>query len=471
MAKSLKRGIVSVLIANIINLGFSLLSNFLLPRYLSVDTYAELKTFQLYALYAGLLHFGYVDGLYLKYGGNDISDINIHDLEDSLSTLRAFQLLITAVMIMVGIISKNAVMVAFGISILPANMMACFKYLYQAVGEFDIYSRVINGTTISYFILNIIYLFVVKTDNPIFYISVYIIVDIILWIVLEIKLHKKYSIPFKALYVKINQLKDNISTGILLTLGNFSSTFLTGMDRWFIKALLDNASFAQYSFAVSMENFMNVAVSPVSITMYNYFCRETDTLKFRKVRNAVQIFAAFLISCAFPAKYILERFIPKYTDSTSVMFYLFGAQLFYIIIKCIYVNLYKAQKRQKQYFSRIVIVIVIGAILNASFYLVYKGKEAFAVGTLVSAMIWWILCSIDHKELVYNLKEIIYLILIEIAYLICGIRLSTLLGFFVYLALTSFISFVLLRKDLSFLLSTGKSTIIGFVGSRKHHNI
>lgn len=33
-------------------------------------------------------------------------------------------------------------------------------------------------------------------------------------------------------------------------------------------------AFAQYSFAVSVENFLNLAITPVTTTLYNYFCRE-----------------------------------------------------------------------------------------------------------------------------------------------------------------------------------------------------
>ena len=54
--------------ANVISLLFNLLTSFLLPKYLSVDGYAAIKTFQLYVVYVGLLHLGYADGMYLKYG-------------------------------------------------------------------------------------------------------------------------------------------------------------------------------------------------------------------------------------------------------------------------------------------------------------------------------------------------------------------------------------------------------------------
>jgi O-antigen/teichoic acid export membrane protein len=125
-----------------------------------------------------------------------------------------------------------------------------------------------------------------------------------------------------------DELIKNIKAGILLTVGNLSSVVLTSMDRWFVKALMTTLAFAQYSFAVSMENFMNVAVTPVTTTLYNYFCKATDEVKVRKARNYVMIFAALIVSCAFPARFILEVYLTKYIDSAKVMFLLFAAQIF-----------------------------------------------------------------------------------------------------------------------------------------------
>ena len=44
----LKKGIIRILLANILNMLFSMGTNFLLPKYVSVDTYAQIKTYQLY---------------------------------------------------------------------------------------------------------------------------------------------------------------------------------------------------------------------------------------------------------------------------------------------------------------------------------------------------------------------------------------------------------------------------------------
>ena len=45
---NLKKGIITILKANLINLIFYLLISFLLPKYLSVESYAYIKSFQLF---------------------------------------------------------------------------------------------------------------------------------------------------------------------------------------------------------------------------------------------------------------------------------------------------------------------------------------------------------------------------------------------------------------------------------------
>ena len=69
---NLSNGILTVLISNIYILVLNVLTSFLLPKFLSVDSYAQIKTFQLYIGYAGLLHLGYVDGMYVRNGGKEL---------------------------------------------------------------------------------------------------------------------------------------------------------------------------------------------------------------------------------------------------------------------------------------------------------------------------------------------------------------------------------------------------------------
>ena len=133
-------GVITVLIANIINLGFSILTSFLLPKFLSVETYATIKTFQLYVGYVGLLHLGYVDGMYIKNGGKKLSELSSENLSTSISTLRVIETILMAALIMLAVLIQDIVFIAFVLAIIPLNMSAYFQNLFSAVGEFKKYS-------------------------------------------------------------------------------------------------------------------------------------------------------------------------------------------------------------------------------------------------------------------------------------------------------------------------------------------
>ena len=160
-----EKGLMYVLIANFINLGFNLITNFVLPKELSVESYATIKTFQLYVSYAGLFHFGFVDGMYLKYGGKNVQDIRGEDLRTNLSTLRFFEIAVTIICAFVAVVLKQEVLAFFALSILPLNLANYFKQLYQATGEFSLYGKIMNANTILIFFANMIWIFLIKTDK------------------------------------------------------------------------------------------------------------------------------------------------------------------------------------------------------------------------------------------------------------------------------------------------------------------
>ena len=197
---------------------------------------------------------------------------------------------------------------------------------------------------------------------------------------------------------------------------------------------------------------MNTAITPVTVTLYNYFCKTTDINQIRKVRNYVMVFASAIVSCAFPARFILEIYLNKYINSLQVMFLLFAAQIFYIIIKSIFVNLYKAQRKKKIYFIKLVAVIAIAFIFNIVCYKIVQVKESFAVGTLLSAICWYFLCLPDFKKIKYTFKEMIYPFIQVIAFLVCGFVFNAIVGCTIYIMFTVATTFIFLTKEFNDIL-------------------
>lgn len=447
MDKELKRGIYLIFIANMINVIFSLLANFLLPKYLSVESYAAIKTFQLYVSYVGLFHLGYIDGMYLKYGGSVLGKELNEDFAKNISTMHWFQLCITIMITVFALFSHDWIIVLFAISILPQNIASYFKFLYQATGAFNLYGKIMNLSTISTFALNMILLFVFRTDQYLIYVFCYVILYYVIWMILEIQFKRQHIIMAVKKF-SWKELTVNIRDGILLTLGNLASMLLTSMDRWFVKAFLTIFDFAQYSFAVSVENFLNVAITPITTTLYNFFCRERNVEKQSNILRYVLVFATILPAVAFPVKFILECFLNNYIDSTKTMFYLFAAQMFYIIIKSVFVNLYKVEKKQKIYFIKLVIILGVGFGFNILCYAVIHVKEAFALGTLFSATVWFFITVVDFRKLNFMLREYIYLLGQVILFLVIGLNFKSVLGFVLYICGTFIMLSIFMRDTL-----------------------
>lgn len=460
-----KRGMVSVFAANIINMLISILTNFLLPKYLSIDTYSIIKTYRLYVSMIGIFHLGYIDGMYLKYGGKSLREIGNTEIENDLSTFRIFQIAITAVLLAAVLLIKNdLVYIAVVLTIASTNLATYFKYVYQAIGEFHKYSRLMNLTTLATFVLNIALLFIVKTDNYTLYVCGYVVINLIIWIVIEVYFERSIGIHLNKLIFSFQRVIENIKDGILLLFGNFTNMLLSSMDRWFVKALMDTYNFAQYSFACSMESMVNLAVTPITVTLYNYFCKVTDKKRITLLRNCMMVIGAGFIVAAFPAKFILEIYLTKYMDSSTVLFLLFGAQYFYIVIKSIFVNLYKARHEQKRYFIKLIVVLIIGFVLNGLFYALLHTKEAFAVGTFISAGIWFVFSARDFREYTLGPREILYSVIICVGFLTTGYIMGAIVGFLVYAVIYFASTFVLMKKEFRYLLDYA----LGFAKRKKY---
>ncbi len=447
MNNNLKKGLITIFSANIINLIFNILTNFLLPKYLSVETYAKIKTFQLYTTYVGIFSLGYADGMYLRYGGKKIEDIDKNKLKAGMFSFRIMMIIESIIIIPIAYLYGDMVILGFCFTILSMNMTSYFKNLYQAVGEFKLYSRILNLTTILTFLANMSLLFIMDTDNYLLYLISYILVDTFIWLLLE------YNI--KGLIIEKNEKVDfsfsiiceDIKSGFTLMVGNFSNILLSSMDRWFVKIMMSTSQFAYYSFAVTMEGFLNVAITPITVTLYNYFCNYNNKEDVTRIRKYIMILASILISLAFPAKFVIEIYLTNYLEAINVLFILFATQIMYIIIKGVYVNLYKATKQQNKYFKRLVLILIIGAILNYLFIKVYPYKEAFAYGTLLSSCIWLIFSIHDFKKYNFTINELIYMGIEAFIFIILGINCNSILGFIIYSTVTLLMMRLLIRKE------------------------
>jgi O-antigen/teichoic acid export membrane protein len=446
----LKKDLLKVFSSNFINLVIGIITGFLVPAFLSLDQYAFLKTFTLYVSYVGILHFGFIDGIYIKYGGKLEEEIDKKKLKGEHRFLILFQLIVTILTSIIGFVLHDMILIAFSICILPINMQTLFKFLYQALGEFDIYSRIMILTPLLLLFVNLFNIFILRIDNFWPFVIGNILTYYAVFIGLEIYFLEKYKGTSST--IDYTEIRKHFKVGIVIMIANLSSMFFYSIDRWFVKFTLSIEDFAFYSFAISMMTVINVLINSITMTLYPYLARNQDKSMINKIKKYFLIIGTLSSGSYFIFVFIVNNFLPKYIPSLNVISILFAGYPAIIVINALYINLYKAQKCEKKYASAVLKMLLVAVLLNFAAIIIYKSNFTIAVATTISFYIWYLYSSKDFPELKINIKEKIYLVMFFITFLITNSYLNWLNGLLVYYIIITLINHLFYKYEAKLLI-------------------
>lgn len=427
---SLKNNILRIFSANFLTMISGIVIGFIVPAILSIESYSYVKTYMFYISYIGFLHFGFVDGMYIKYGGKELSEIDKSEFKSEHRVFISMQLIMTIIFFIIGILNVDIIMILMGLSILPMNTVAFHKMFYQATGQFKEYAKASYIYTSVYLGLNILLALVFRNKNYIYYCIASLFSNAIVYIILEVKFYKNT----KGIKAKYNSaIFNNVKVGFFVLLGNLSVLLFYAIDRWFIKIFLGVNDFAYYSFAVSMLNIISLLVNAIAITFYNYLAKDEDKEKIKRMKNYFLILGGVASLGYFALASIVSIFLTKYTPALNIIAISFASYPYMIVINALYVNLYKIRKDEKKYLRVVATMVIISAVYNTIAIFIWRSSEAIAIATTLSFITWYIYSMRDFKYLKSNLKEVIYLNSILVAFLVFSNYFNWLIGGIGYL--------------------------------------
>lgn len=442
---NLKRSLIRVFSANFFQLLVSLIVGFILPSILSVKGYAKLKTYTLLISYIGFFHFGFVDGLFIKYGGKEYSEIDKSILKGEHHFLLILELGLTAIFLTIGLVLKNTILVLFSLSIFPAVLNSFYKNIYQAIGEFKKYSILMYINILSTLIIDMLLVMYFKNTNYVYYCFATILSNVFSVFLFEYNFVKSL---YNEKTVINSGIFNNIKSGFFILLGNIIVVLLYSIDKWFVKIFLSINDFAYYSFAVSMLNIITVLVNAISITFYNYLFSNNSPDKIAVLREKLIVLGMYSSCSFFILKMIVVLFIPKYIQSLDIISIIFAIFPYMITINSLYINLYKVKKNESKYFKVVLLVLFVSIIYNSIGIWLYKNTSSIAFATLVTMITWFIYSTKDLKMNIGIKKIYLSLIFITTLFLICSNYLSWYIGLFAYILLLSFIVMIFYRNIL-----------------------
>lgn len=443
---NLKKVLIKVFSANFLQTIVSVVVGFVVPSILTIEGYANLKTYTLYITYIGLFHFGFIDGLYIKYGGKNKDDINISILKGEHLFLIVSQLIITFLGVLIYIFSKDFLVLLLSISILPLNLLNFHKQFNQSIGEFNVFARILNIYSIFYIILNLLFVFVFKINNYIFYCIINILSNLFAMVYSEI-LYKKYTKNNK-LEIKKDDIKKTINCGFFIMIGNLIAILLYAIDKWFIKLFFTTIDFSYYSFAISMFNIVIILLNSISITFYNVFAKNKNDSYVKKIKNNVLLIGSYSSSIYFILVFIINSFLKKYIPSLTIISLTFSTFPYLFIIKAIYVNLYKTRNLEKKYTKVVIGILIISIILNTISMFINKSTTYIAVATLLTFVIWYFYSIRDFKFLKISKFETCYLLIITFSFIYLTHNFNYIISFVLYNLVVTISSYILLKTNI-----------------------
>ena len=267
------------LLAQGMSLTVGFILNLIVPKYIDEYQYAYWHTFLLYVGYVGVLHFGLLDGLVLRYSQYDYEELDKDRIRSEFLALLIIITISWLPLFILGVSSTGLtktvlILVSFGI--LTKNIFTYNSYLFQITNRIHEYAFLIIMQRLVLAFLVLLFIFF-NQQNFIWYCIADLAGD-----VAGIFISYFYN---KELYFgKILSIKEilqetwlNISSGILLMFANWSAMLSVSGAKMIIEWKWGALVFGKSSFAFSVSNLFMSFILAISIVLFPSLKRNRKT--------------------------------------------------------------------------------------------------------------------------------------------------------------------------------------------------
>ena len=375
-SKKLAKNLILSIAAQIISIITSFVLGFVVPKFIDEYQYSYWQTYVLYAGYVGVLHFGLLDGIVLRYSQYDYDELDKPRIRSQFQLLSGFNSVLTLIGCIVSaflfdIVTKEIV-VLVSAGIITKNIFTYTSYSFQITNRITKYAFLVIAQRAAY-ALFVIILLACRVNDFYWYCIADLFGDmfgIALGAIFNRGMYFGKALPiiecFKEAWL-------NVSAGIMLMVANFSSNLIVGGAKMIVQWRWDELVFGQVSFSFSVSNIFLTFVTAISVVLFPSLKRmdeyELPSI-YTKIRNAISPLLFFAIIAYFPGCWILNIWLPNYVDSLVYLGILLPIIIFSSKVSLLTNNYLKAYRKEK-----LMLVINVAAVAI--------GMAVFAIGAYV----------------------------------------------------------------------------------------
>lgn len=352
-SNTIKKNVVLSIVAQMISLLVSCVLNLIVPKFIDEMQYAYWQTYVLYVSYVGILHFGLLDGIVLRYSQYDYDELNKAVLRSQFLILTIITT-ISAVIIAITTIEMNGqatktIVVLIAIGVITKNVFTYTSYTFQITNRINGYVRLVISQRLFYGI-GVLLLIVFGLKAFWLFCAMDLLADV-LGVLLGARSNQGLyfgSLPERR--VTMSELKLNMISGMMLLIANWSSMFVVGSARMIVQWHWDLLTFGKVSFAFSMSGLFLAFVTAASVVLFPSLKRmDEEQLPgvYRKIRNSLSPALFMCMIGYYPGCYILHLWLPAYENSLFYLGILLPIIVFTSKINLLTNNYLKAYRKER----------------------------------------------------------------------------------------------------------------------------
>ncbi len=441
--------------SNLISLIISSLVIFVVPKLIGVEEYGYWQVYLFYSSYVGFLHFGWNDGIYLRYGGEEYKKLDKRLFFTQFWMILFSQIMISFIIILGSKLlysnAKNELFIfnMIAINLIIVNVRFMLLYILQATNRMKEYSisTILDRFVYAIFIICLV-LFGINQYKPMIVADVVGKVISLLYLVyicrdIVIRKSSEFYFSFKEAFI-------NIKVGINLMFANIASNLILGIIKFGVQRVWSVATFGKVSLTLSISNLLMTFINALSLAIFPILRRTSkDKLPsmYSIIRTLLMISLLGLLIVYYPLKETLSLWLPQYTDSLEYMALIFPMVVYEGKVALLTNTYLKALRREKVILRVNIITVIISLIatLIITFYIknlvltMLSIVFLLAFRSILAELILSKFINIDVK------KDIMLEATLSITFISSGWFIDSWIGILLYL--TFYIVYLIIKKS------------------------
>jgi len=424
---------------------------------MGVEEYGYWQLYLFYSAYVGFLHFGWNDGIYLRYGGTEYKELDKELFFSQFYMLVVQQLIIAAIIFgsaAVFVINTKRIFVfeMIAICMVIANIRYMLLYILLGTNRIKEYALITMMDRILYCCLIIVFLLVGVREYKLM-----IAADLVgKFVSLTYAMYCCKDMVFRKIstfYISLKEAIENISVGIKLMFANISSMLIIGVVRFGIERSWDVATFGKISLTLNISNLMMLFIDAVGVVMFPVL-RRTDEKKLAGIYITMRDFLMVILLGAlivyYPLRIVMSAWLPKYAGSLMYMALVFPMCVFEGKMSLL-INTYLKTLRKEKLMLRInLISLSLSVMITFVTTILLKNLNLTIASIVILLAFRCVMAEMFlSKILIISLyKDIVLELLMILIFILTGWFINSWIAVFIYAA--AYITYLTVkRKDLT----------------------